>query len=180
MPTAFSHAFVAVALGKTFKFRPSTRRFWILSIFCAVIPDIDVLAFGFGLDYSHMLGHRGLTHSLFFAIVLSALVVVLGFREVKYFSARWWALIFYFFMVTASHGLLDALTNGGLGVAFFAPFSSTRYFLPWAPLEVSPIGLSFFSPRGLEVIKSEFLWIWIPGAALIALRWLVGKILRLM
>ena len=30
------------------------------------------------------------------------------------------ALVTYFFLATASHGVLDAMTNGGLGVAFFA------------------------------------------------------------
>ena len=72
-------------------------------------------------------------------------------------------LFCYFFVVTASHGILDAMTDGGLGVAFFAPFDDTRYFFPFRPIKVSPIGLSFFSDRGLDVIGSELLWVWIPG-----------------
>jgi membrane-bound metal-dependent hydrolase YbcI (DUF457 family) len=60
--------------------------------------------------------------------------------------------------VTASHGVLDAMTDGGLGIAFFAPFDNTRYFFPFRPVKVSPIGLSFFSARGLDVIWSELLW----------------------
>lgn len=67
------------------------------------------------------------------------------------------------FVITASHGVLDAMTNGGLGVAFFSPFDRTRYFLPWTPIQVSPIGAgSFFSSRGLEVIWSEIVWLWSP------------------
>jgi inner membrane protein len=74
--------------------------------------------------------------------------------------------------VTASHGALDALTNGGLGVAFFAPFDATRYFFPWRPVEVSPIGVAaFFSQRGLEVFVSELLWLWLPAAALVGGAW---------
>ena len=74
------------------------------------------------------------------------------------------ALFFWFTAVTASHGLLDALTNGGRGIAFFAPFSDHRYFFPWRPIQVSPIGVGFFSPRGLRVLASESGWIWVPSA----------------
>jgi len=66
-------------------------------------------------------------------------------------------------MCTASHSLLDAMTTGGLGVAFFSPFENARYFLPWRPIQVSPMGFKkFFSEWGLEVIKSELIWIGIP------------------
>jgi inner membrane protein len=61
------------------------------------------------------------------------------------------------------------MTDGGLGVAFFAPFSNQRYFLPLRPIEVSPIGLNFFfSARSLVVIWSEIKWIWIPSALVFA------------
>jgi len=74
----------------------------------------------------------------------------------------------YFFLATASHGLLDAMTDGGLGVAFFAPFDNRRYFLPWTPIRVSPIGIGrFSSSRGYAVLQSELLWIWVPAGALI-------------
>ncbi|HKV62349.1 MAG TPA: metal-dependent hydrolase [Candidatus Acidoferrum sp.] len=73
----------------------------------------------------------------------------------------------YLFLATASHGFLDAMTNGGLGAAFFSPFDNHRYFLPWTPIRVSPIGLGrFFTQRGLEVLQSELLWIWLPAAVL--------------
>jgi inner membrane protein len=55
------------------------------------------------------------------------------------------------------------MTTGGLGVAFFSPFENSRYFLPYRPIKVSPMGFQkFFSEWGLEVIKSEIIWIGIP------------------
>src|SRR5262245_62425304 len=57
--------------------------------------------------------------------------------------------------VLASHGLLDTLTDGGLGAALFWPFDLTRYFAPWRPIPVSPIGLAFLSPYGLSVAATE-------------------------
>jgi len=115
-----------------------------------------------------MLAHRGITHSLLFAALLALAVVWLGLREIESFSKRWWKLLLYFFIVTASHGLLDALTNCGSGVAFFAPFDATRYLFLWRPIEISPIGLRVFSQRGLEVFWQEFLWVWIPLSVLVA------------
>jgi inner membrane protein len=176
VPTIFSHAIAAVALGKTYAGEKRPARFWLLSIFCAIVPDADVIGFSFGLRGS-MFGHRGFSHSLLFALLLALLVVRLAFKQTRAFSKGWWTLLLYFFIVTASHGLLDALTDGGSGVAFFAPFDATRYFFPWRPIEVSPISLDrFFSPRGVEVIKSEMVWIWIPALLLVALGWLYRRL----
>lgn len=169
MASAFSHAFVALALGKVYTGARVGSRFWVLSALCAVVPDADIIGFAFGVRYGDMLGHRGLTHSLLFAFVLALVVVALAFRGQRPLTRGGWALVAYFFLVTASHGVLDALTNGGLSVAFFAPFSSARYFFPWRPVEVSPIGVGrFFSARGLEVVVSELIWLWLPVVALVA------------
>jgi len=133
---------------------------------CAVLPDADVVGFAFGIPYEHVLGHRGLSHSLVFAAVLATTVVALAFRSERFTASRmklWW----YFFVATVSHGVLDAMTTGGLGVAFLAPFNDSRFFFPFRPILVSPIGVGrFFSEWGLAVIRSEVLWIWLPSAVL--------------
>ena len=78
-------------------------------------------------------------------------------------TCRYWSLAVNFSLVTLSHGVLDAFTDGGLGIAFFAPFDASRYFFPWRPLAVSPIGISqFFSAWGLIVLLTEGIWIGIP------------------
>jgi inner membrane protein len=70
------------------------------------------------------------------------------------------------FVAVASHGVLDAATDGGLGVGFWIPFETSRYFLPWRPIPVSPIGIdAFFTSRGLEILIAEARWIWAPTAA---------------
>jgi inner membrane protein len=58
------------------------------------------------------------------------------------------------------------MTDGGLGVAYFAPFSNARYFLPWRPIQVSPLSVAgFFSGGAPRILESEILWIWLPCAA---------------
>src|SRR6185503_11627505 len=111
MPTAITHAFAALALGKTFSARRMPARFWLLSMACAALPDLDTGLFAYGVHYEEMWGHRGMMHSLLFAAVLALIVVSWAFRrEAPWMSRRWWGLFAFFFLVTASHGLLDALT----------------------------------------------------------------------
>lgn len=177
MPSIFSHAFAALALGKASTGARMPARFWVLTAACAIVPDVDAItSFAFRIRGHSMFDHRGLTHSLLFALLLALLVVRLAFKEAAALSKRWWALVAYFFIITVSHGLLDALTNGGSGVAFFAPFDGTRYFFSWRSIKVSPMGLRFFSTRGLEVLESEFVWVWIPAIALVAAAWLYRRL----
>jgi inner membrane protein len=74
MASAFSHAYVALSLSSSFPARELPRRWLLLGMACAVVPDIDVIGFQFGIHYGDLLGHRGITHSLAFAAVLSILV----------------------------------------------------------------------------------------------------------
>lgn len=177
MPTIFSHAVAALALGKVAMGEKMPARFWLLAALCAILPDADVISFSFNPERGSMLGHRGFSHSLLFALLLALLIVRLAFKRTPAFSGGWWKLVTFFFVATASHGLLDALTDGGSGVAFFAPFDGTRYFFPWRPIEVSPISLDrFFSQRGMEVIKSELVWIWLPVGLLVLAAWLYRRL----
>jgi inner membrane protein len=164
MPTIFSHALAATAAAQWWRGHLPAR-FWTWTAVCAVLPDVDVIAFSFGIPYGDMFGHRGFTHSLFFAVVIGAVVTwrLSHLLHLSHPSYRL-AVFLWFTAVTASHGLLDALTNGGRGIAFLAPFSDHRYFFPWRPIQVSPIGVGFFSPRGLRVLASEAGWIWLPSA----------------
>ena len=84
-------------------------------------------------------------------------------------------LALYFGAVTFTHPLLDMLTNGGFGVALLAPFSNQRFFLPWRPIEVSPIGTAFFSERGSAVVANEALWIFLPSISIVIASWLIRR-----
>ena len=170
MPSAFSHAITAVALGRTFNPDSLPFRFWVLSAGCAVLPDIDVMGRRFGIEYTDLMGHRGFTHSFLFAAIVSCLIVFLAFRKPLEGVTRT-AFFVFFFLATASHGVLDAMVDGDLGVAFFAPFSAHRFFLPWRPVVSSPIGYGFFSSAGLAVLTNEFFWLWIPSLIVIFAPW---------
>jgi inner membrane protein len=170
MASAFSHAIVALAMGKVFQSKELSWRELFLGALCSVVPDLDVIGFYFGIQYGELWGHRGLTHSVVFAALLAGGIVALWYRGKPIIAMT--GLFLYFFLCTASHGVLDAMTNGGLGVAFFAPFDTKRYFFPLRPVLVSPIGVAeFFNAQGLRILASEALWIWLPsGVAFLAFR----------
>jgi inner membrane protein len=119
----------------------------------SMLPDADVVGFSLGVAYEDPLGHRGASHSLLFAIAVGSLAALVApalrlprVRTMVMASA-----------VLASHGLLDTLTDGGLGCALLWPFDLTRYFAPWRPIPVAPIGLAFLSPYGAFVSAVELL-----------------------
>jgi inner membrane protein len=173
VPTLITHSMLGIVASKAVANGEMSARFAALSVFCSVVPDADIIAFFFGIPYGHPLGHRGFFHSLSFAFVLACCVVVIFIDAEKVFSGQWWLLVLYFFLVTASHGLLDACTNGGMGIALLAPFDHTRFFFPRTPIVVSPISIqAFASPWGLRVVVSELLWVWLPTFCVLGLlRW---------
>ncbi|MGB2823999.1 MAG: metal-dependent hydrolase [Phycisphaerae bacterium] len=167
MPTAFTHAFIPLALGRGVVRGKPPFGLGLVSMGLSILPDLDTIGLRLGIPYEHFWGHRGVMHSLPFALVTSTAAALLTHRFFSAaFKTRWWLWLFYF-VVAASHPLLDAMTSGGLGIALFSPFSEARYFLPWRPIRVSPIGLRYmFSRWGLGVILSELLWVWLPVAIL--------------
>lgn len=173
MPSAITHAFIAVPLGKAFFPEEKSWRFWVLSILCSILPDVDVYGFYLRTGHGGLFWHRGFTHSLFFGLFLSLAVVWLGSKDQDLLpeTSRWKSWL-YFFLLTCSHAFLDALNTGRHGVALFSPFDTHRYSFPWAPLVISPLSArSFFGPRGREVMLSELTWVWVPSILL----WVVTK-----
>ena len=165
MPTIITHSVFAVSTAAGFRYANLSLKLLVLSVVCSIIPDADV--FGYHWLYipsNHFFGHRGFFHSPFFAALFSIFIVTIFYRKEVTFSKQWRSYVLYFFILTTSHGILDALTNGGQGIALLSPVSNQRYFFPWTPVEVSPLNIkAFFSQRGLTVLKNEMIWIWAPS-----------------
>ncbi len=164
MPSAFTHAAVGLGLARVLAPRSMPGLYYLVSAILAMLPDLDVIAFKFGIPYGAVFGHRGLAHSLFCALGVGVMTAV---PLAAHVGQPWWQLGACFVAITASHGLLDALTNGGMGIALLAPFDNRRYFFGWQPIQVAPIGLGFFSAWGLRALASELVWVWIPLVVLV-------------
>ncbi|MDR1276070.1 MAG: metal-dependent hydrolase [Candidatus Accumulibacter sp.] len=161
MPTILSHPAPILALGAGLGAKRIPPRLLFVGLFFAIAPDFDVIGFRLGVQYADLLGHRGFSHSLFFALCCG----VFGFLVAPWLRCRRITAFLVLFTAVASHIALDAATSGGLGVAAFWPVSDARYFFPWRPIRVSPFSIrAFFGARGIAILKSELLWIWLPSA----------------
>src|SRR3989441_5627715 len=149
---SIGHIAVGMAAARVYRDAPalswSSMAWWSA---LSLLPDTDVIGFALGVEYGDPWGHRGATHSLTFAMALAA-AIGLAAPTLRLPRLRAWLVAS---VVLVSHGLLDTLTDGGLGCALLWPFDLTRYFAPWRPIPVAPIGLSFFSPYGLFVAATE-------------------------
>lgn len=169
MASAFGHALVGYTFSKILD-KKQSKLLIALAVISSILPDADVLAFRFGIPYEHWLGHRGFTHSFFFSFIWALFVAMLFGKEQK----RLFFVVV--FLATISHAILDAMTNGGLGVGFFIPISDERYFLLCRPIQVSPLGIErFFSKWGWRVICSELIWIGTPSLILLFLNKKINK-----
>ncbi len=164
MPTLFTHPAIGIfASLNLYRKKSYFYTVTVLSVLCTILPDADVIGFKLGVPYESFFGHRGFFHSIFFAVLLSAILTI-PFLFSRTLTRIDKTLIFITFLLSSvSHGLLDGLTDGGYGIAFFSPFDTTRYFFDTRPIPVSPIGIkNFFNERGLHVVLSELQYVVLP------------------
>ena len=70
----------------------------------------------------------------------------------------------------ATHSIAFALALGAVAAWGATRLRVKKAFAPWQPIEVSPLSAArFLSHRGLEVLGSELVWVWLPAAAFAAL-----------
>ena len=169
MASSIGHGVVAYTISKMARDKASTKLV-VVAIISSMLPDLDVLGFYTGVPYESMLGHRGFTHSILFAMLWAFLLSKTIFRYS--FSLAFPVLL----TCTLSHGIIDALTTGGRGVGFFIPITGERFFFPSRFIQVSPIHISdFFGEWGIAVIRSEALYLGLPCVILLVIRWMVSK-----
>lgn len=156
-----THAIVPLAIAVAAGRQRISPKLALAGAALAMLPDADVVGFALGIEYADTWGHRGATHAIAFAVMVSGVIAVL-WPEARSFGA----FLFLAFAM-ASHGLLDTLTSGGLGAALLWPVSDVRFFAPITPIRVSPIGADFFSERGVKTLMSELALVWVPCLAVV-------------
>jgi inner membrane protein len=184
MCSAITHAVLGVAVARVGTGARMPLRFWVAAAVLSVAPDIDGLRHTFGAGWdAGMWGHRGVTHSLVSAALTAAAATLVLFprsldaraQDPAVLVDRWsspiskWRVWLILAAAMASHGLTDMLTNGGAGVAEFAPLSVHRYKWAFQPVEVSPMSVGrFIGERGLNILWNELRWVLLPAGAAVA------------
>jgi len=166
------HTIAGVSVGYALSPRNRGALYWPAVIALSIIPDIDVIAFRFGIPYAHPLGHRGFFHSLAFTAALAIMTaMIISYNAPPKEKVRVCCALS---AVALMHPILDMLTNGGLGIGIFIPFDMDRYFFPWRPIIVSPLSVrSFFGHWGARVIANECAYIALPSLAIVIVRLLI-------
>lgn len=159
MTTLYTHAVAGLGLARWCADRHMPWSYWTLAAVLPLLPDLDVFSMA---PYGSPLGHRGVTHSLLFALATGLIAASIVARPLR---RQWWMLAGLFFAVAATHGLLDALTRGGEGIPLFWPLGG-RYG-NWGPIPVSDIAFDWPDPRTSRAIRGELLWVWLPTMLLI-------------
>jgi inner membrane protein len=119
-----SHIALGAAIGEVMLGNKIGRKAMLYGALAGNLPDIDVLGIFFLSDSKQLLFHRGITHSIFFAVLLS---VLFGWFSKRWFSntpINWIQGAWLCFSAMLSHLLLDSFTCYGMGI--FEPFSQYR------------------------------------------------------
>src|SRR5688500_684011 len=106
MPSSFAHGFAALALGAAILPRPIPRRLAITGVACAVLLDLDAIGrpFGHG-DVMWLGGHRALTHSVFFSVIVAGLLTVLWKGLASGVHAPRWRIFAFLASAMIAHGV---------------------------------------------------------------------------
>ncbi len=170
MATVIAHAAMPWLAGRAARL---PRKVVVVGAVLACAADLDLLGYAFDVHTLDVWGHRGALHAPLLGLAAGAALALLLFRR----GAGFRAALVYLCLAGASHGLIDALTYGGPGVALLEPFSHARLLLPLHLVPVLPLGLpEVLSQLGVEVVADELLWLVLPWALLLsAARWVVNR-----
>jgi inner membrane protein len=144
----FGHIAIGLVSGRRHKEVIGARGWRSLFWFPVVgmLPDVDFFWVCLGVPDRGWAGHRGLTHTPFFALSCG---LILAWALIKT-GRNWRAMTTAVTLTMLSHGLLDGLAEEGRGIMYLWPLSDTRFHLPWRPIPDAPTGLAFFSRKGLH------------------------------
>ena len=105
MPTVLTHPAIPLAIGLGLGRDVIPTPLLIAGVAVSVMPDLDVLAFRYGISYASNFGHRGFSHSLLFAVVLA----LLGAGAFRYSRTSFGRVFAFLFLAAVSHGILRCI-----------------------------------------------------------------------
>ncbi|HLC83230.1 MAG TPA: metal-dependent hydrolase [Bacteroidia bacterium] len=124
---SLTHIVLGAAIGEAVLGKKIGRKAMLVGALADTIPDFDVFASPCFTDAQQLLVHRGITHSIFFAVLMAPLLGVLFSKLFRKTEVSWKSWTFLFFLGMFTHILIDSFTSYGTG--WFEPFSSYRVSL---------------------------------------------------
>jgi len=121
---SLTHIVVGACLGELIAGKQLGKKAMLIGALANTIPDFDVIAGLWNSPSEQLLAHRGITHSILFAFILSPLLAwffYLKDKQQKISYTRWLLLIGSGMLL---HNVMDAFTAYGTG--WLEPFYQTR------------------------------------------------------
>ncbi len=122
-----THTVIGACLGEAIAGKQLGKKAMLLGALANNLPDIDVITAFWTSETQALLLHRGITHSIFFAVIFSPILAFI-FKNIfkKYLvSFNQWLLLFGSGLFI--HIFIDGLTTYGTG--WFEPFNHSRVSL---------------------------------------------------
>jgi inner membrane protein len=142
---SLTHIALGACMGDAFCGRQLGKKAMLWGAMAQSIPDIDFLA-AFWMDTAdNLLAHRGITHSLFFCILLTPLLAYMAERLHRPHNISFSKWMLFFGGVIFIHIFLDAFNNYGVG--WFEPFYNKR--ISFNTIYVADPFFSFFPALAL-------------------------------
>ena len=119
-----THTVLGACTGQLIAGKHLGKKAMLIGAIVNNLPDIDMLANFWHSSAEALITHRGITHSLFFMLLMSPVLVWTGKKfwpSNSLSTAKWYVLIVHGFVL---HLGLDACTAYGTG--WFEPFSAER------------------------------------------------------
>ena len=151
---SITHIVFGAAIGEAIMGKQIGKRAMLWGAMAASLPDIDVVFTPFFTGIDRLLVHRGITHSIFFMLIISPLLGIL-FSKIKFKrQVDWKRWNILFLLGIGSHLLIDSFTAYGTG--WFEPFSNYRVtfnnIFVADPFYTIALLISFFA---LSVLKPD-------------------------
>jgi inner membrane protein len=122
---SITHIAIGSCIGEIMLGKQLGRKALLWGLVAASLPDIDAVE-GFFLSLpEELIAHRGITHSLLFALLVSGLLAYLCSRFYRRQEISYGYYYLFFLMQVGLHDLLDSCNAYGTG--FLEPFSSERF-----------------------------------------------------
>ena len=122
---SITHLALGAVIGEAIAGKKIGKKAMVLGAATQFFPDIDVVAALWLSPADNLVAHRGLTHSLFFAIIASLLFAVLAYKFFRKIHATYAFWLLFFGTQLVIHIFVDTFNAYGIGL--WEPLRSTRY-----------------------------------------------------
>lgn len=122
---SLTHIVLGACIGEAVAGKKLGKKSLLLGAMAQSVPDIDFITTFFLSDSADIVAHRGITHSIIFAIIATFLLSWAARHVFKKLNLPWklWFLLFGINILV--HIFIDGFNAYGIG--WFEPFSPTRY-----------------------------------------------------